>query len=100
LAIVQKNAPELGHAGRDAGLDFAIAEDCEVHDECDVYTEAYWKLYDEAYADGTAEATVDKLAETVPTSDSLTAEDLQTAIDSMSDWVQQRTAALENVRNS
>lgn len=41
LAIAQKNAPELGEAGRDAGLDFAVAEECEVHAECDAYTEVY-----------------------------------------------------------
>ncbi|WP_116950993.1 endo alpha-1,4 polygalactosaminidase [Jiangella endophytica] len=42
LAIAQKNAPELGDAGRDtAHLDFAIAEECEVHDECAAYTDVY-----------------------------------------------------------
>ncbi len=42
LAIAQKNAPELGTAGRDtAHLDFAIAEECEVHDECAAYTDVY-----------------------------------------------------------
>ncbi|RIQ17816.1 endo alpha-1,4 polygalactosaminidase [Jiangella rhizosphaerae] len=42
LAIAQKNTPELGDAGRDAAdLDFAIAEECEAHDECDAYTDVY-----------------------------------------------------------
>lgn len=39
LAIAQKNASEL--AGRDLGFDFAVAEECEVHHECDAYTRAY-----------------------------------------------------------
>ena len=47
LAIAQKNAigsPEdggLGTAGRDAGLDFAVAEECGEWTECDDYTELY-----------------------------------------------------------
>ncbi|WP_238992344.1 endo alpha-1,4 polygalactosaminidase [Jiangella ureilytica] len=42
LAIAQKNAAELGTAGRDtAHLDFAIAEECEVHAECDDYLAVY-----------------------------------------------------------
>ncbi|WP_199521748.1 endo alpha-1,4 polygalactosaminidase [Jiangella anatolica] len=53
LAIAQKNAPEL----RDAGLDFAIAEECEVHDECDVYTEAYGRhVIEIEYTDNGTEA--------------------------------------------
>lgn len=41
LAIGQKNAAELGSAGRAAGLDFAVAEECEPNAECDAYTGAY-----------------------------------------------------------
>lgn len=63
-----------------------------------VYTEAYWKLFDKVYADGTAADTVAGLAESVPTSDSLSAADLETAIESMSDWVDQRTSALKEAR--
>ena len=63
-----------------------------------VYTEAYWELFDKVYADGTAADTLDRLAESVPTSDSLSAEDLKTAIDTMSDWVNQRTSALKKAR--
>lgn len=39
LAIAQKNSAEL--AAVDLGFDFAVAEECEVHDECSVYTEAF-----------------------------------------------------------
>ena len=41
LAIGQKNTTELGTDGRDAGLDFAIAEECGRYDECSDYTEVY-----------------------------------------------------------
>ncbi len=42
LAIAQKNASELGRAGRkEAGFDFVIAESCQVYDECDAYTKVY-----------------------------------------------------------
>ncbi|MEJ5946548.1 endo alpha-1,4 polygalactosaminidase [Pseudokineococcus basanitobsidens] len=39
LAVAQKNAPELTRSQvRTAGFDFAVAEECEVYDECDAYT--------------------------------------------------------------
>ncbi|MBB1496697.1 endo alpha-1,4 polygalactosaminidase [Paracoccus sp. MC1862] len=41
LASGQKNAVELGRAGRAAGFGFAIAESCEVFGECDSYAEVY-----------------------------------------------------------
>ena len=41
LAIAQKNAPELRGAGRRAGFDFAIAEECQAFSECGAYTRAY-----------------------------------------------------------
>lgn len=34
LAIAQKNTTELGTAGKNAGLDFAIAEECGRYSEC------------------------------------------------------------------
>ena len=37
LAVAQKNTAELGEAGPRLGFDFAIAEECEVYDECDAY---------------------------------------------------------------
>jgi hypothetical protein len=37
LAVAQKNTAELGEAGPELGFDFAIAEECEVYDECDSY---------------------------------------------------------------
>ena len=42
LVVAQKNAAELGRAGHEeAHLDFAVAEECQVHDECDAYTDVY-----------------------------------------------------------
>jgi hypothetical protein len=41
LAIAQKNTAELGDAGRAAGFDFAVAEECGHWDECDSYTDPY-----------------------------------------------------------
>ena len=42
LLIAQKNTSELGTAGRDdVGFDFAVAEECQVYDECDAYTDVY-----------------------------------------------------------
>lgn len=41
LAIAQKNAAELAARRADLGTDFAIAEECQRYDECDVYARAY-----------------------------------------------------------
>ncbi len=42
LAAAQKNASELGPVGKSViGFDFAIAESCQVHDECDNYISVY-----------------------------------------------------------
>ncbi len=42
LAIAQKNTPDLDGAARTrVGFDFAIAEECQVYDECAKYTKIY-----------------------------------------------------------
>lgn len=42
LAIAQKNAAELGRAGRKAAhFDFAVAEECQVYAECSDYMRVY-----------------------------------------------------------
>ncbi len=41
LAIGQKNSTDLGTRGRNAGLDFATAEECGRHNECDYFTGVY-----------------------------------------------------------
>lgn len=57
LAVGQKNNPEIGEAGRTlAGFDFAIAEECEVYDECDAYTSIYNQVLEIEYPDNDPEA--------------------------------------------
>lgn len=42
LLIGQKNTSELGSAGRtELRFDFAVAEECQLHDECDACTDVY-----------------------------------------------------------
>lgn len=41
LAIAQKNTTSFGSAGQRAGLDFAVAEECQDYDECGDYTSVY-----------------------------------------------------------
>jgi len=41
LAVAQKNTAELAPRGRAVGFDFAVAEECQVFNECDAYTAAY-----------------------------------------------------------
>lgn len=41
LAIAQKNTANLSKAAHAAGFDFAIAEQCQVYDECGAYTAVY-----------------------------------------------------------
>lgn len=41
LPIAQKNAAELVSQRAKLGTDFAVAEECNRYDECDVYTEGY-----------------------------------------------------------
>ena len=41
LAIAQKNDTDLGTDGRDAGLDFALAEECGRYGECGDFTDVY-----------------------------------------------------------
>ena len=41
MAIGQKNSVELGRRGKDAGLDFAVVEECQVYDECDGYLKVF-----------------------------------------------------------
>jgi hypothetical protein len=41
LAIAQKNSAEQSKRGQRAGFDFAIAEECQVYNECGHYLKAY-----------------------------------------------------------
>lgn len=52
LVIGQKNAAEFGARGKQAGFDFAVAEECARFEECDSYTKVYGDLViDIEYAD-------------------------------------------------
>ena len=52
LAIGQKNAAEKAQSGRRLGFDFAVAESCQVYDECNAYTDAYGaEVLEVEYAD-------------------------------------------------
>lgn len=60
LAIAQKNAVELAPVGRMIGFDFAIAEECQVYDECDGYTATYGdEVYEIEYDDNGGQANFD-----------------------------------------
>jgi hypothetical protein len=41
LAIAQKNSAEIVDRRAELGTDFVVTEECNVYDECDVYTGAY-----------------------------------------------------------
>jgi hypothetical protein len=44
LAIAQKNSAEIVGRRAEMGFDFAVAEECNVWDECDVYVDGYGDL--------------------------------------------------------
>ena len=44
LAIAQKNTSELASQGRAIGFDFAVVEECQVYNECNVYIKTYGRL--------------------------------------------------------
>jgi hypothetical protein len=52
LAIAQKNSAEQSTQGATLGFDFAIAEECQVYNECDHYLKAYGdEVYEIEYTD-------------------------------------------------
>jgi hypothetical protein len=52
LAIAQKNDPSIAPRGRSIGFDFAIAEECQVYDECGAFTSTYGRrVYEVEYVD-------------------------------------------------
>lgn len=64
-----------------------------------VYEDAYWDLFEQMYGSGRALELLDNLASTVPVTDGLTAESLQTSIDTTRSWIDERTTTLDNLRN-
>jgi hypothetical protein len=53
LLVGQKNTSELGPTGRtEVGFDFAVAEECQVYDECEAYADVYGdRVVEIEYAD-------------------------------------------------
>ncbi|MHA3702165.1 endo alpha-1,4 polygalactosaminidase [Jatrophihabitans sp. YIM 134969] len=57
LPIGQKNSADLGTRGRDVGFDFAVAEECQVYEECGDYTDVYGdEVFEIEYTDNGEEA--------------------------------------------
>lgn len=65
-----------------------------------LYHDAYWQLYDQMYADGRAHALLDEIAATVPVTDGLSATELADKVAAMHSWIDQRTEALAELRES
>ncbi len=64
LAIGQKNAGDLGTKGREAGFDFAVAEECQLYEECGDYTDVYGgRVYEIEYTDNPESAYTDACAD-------------------------------------
>lgn len=63
------------------------------------YHEAYWQLYQEMFADGNAQRLLDEIAVTIPVTDGLDAEDVDSAVATMRQWIDDRVAALEALEN-
>lgn len=60
MAIGQKNTAELASQGRAIGFDFAVVEECQVYNECDVYIKTYGRLVIEIeYTDNGSNAFVE-----------------------------------------
>lgn len=62
------------------------------------YDGVYWDLYDKMYRNGHALALLDEIADSIPITDGLTQQDLTVAVDSMREWIAQRSEVLEKAR--
>ncbi|GAB6919584.1 hypothetical protein JCM9803A_00340 [Rhodococcus erythropolis] len=63
----------------------------------ELYERTYWDLFEQMYQSGRATEILDSLAMSIPTSDELTAETLQSSIDQMRTWIIERTSALNEL---
>ncbi|MCD2107067.1 CotH kinase family protein [Rhodococcus erythropolis] len=63
----------------------------------ELYEKTYWDLFEQMYQSGRSTEILDSLATSIPTSDELTAETLQSSIDQMRTWIVQRTSALNEL---
>jgi spore coat protein CotH len=62
------------------------------------YRAVYWDLYDQMYANGTANALLDEIAATVPISDGLDEQALLSAVDTVREWIAVRVVSLDTAR--
>ncbi|MDO0977411.1 CotH kinase family protein [Mycolicibacterium frederiksbergense] len=60
--------------------------------------EAYWALYDQMYANGTANALLDEIAAAVPITDGLEKQTLSRAVDTVREWIAERMNTLDAAR--
>jgi len=63
-----------------------------------MYEATYWELAEQIYDSGLASELLDRLAETVPVSDGLSAKTLKSKVAEMRTWIDQRTTALTDLR--
>lgn len=66
----------------------------------EVYRDVYWDLYDQMYADGTANALLGDIAAAVPITDGLDEQQLSKAVDTISAWITQRMNSLDAARSA
>ena len=62
------------------------------------YDAAYWELYDQMFADGTAKALLGDIAEAIPITDGLDGQQLSTAVATTGAWITQRMESLDAAR--
>lgn len=65
----------------------------------DRYDEAYWQLYEQMYGSGRAHAVLDEIAASVPVTEGLSAEDLDAAVTTLRQWIDERISALDALKN-
>ncbi len=63
------------------------------------YHAAYWQLYEKMYGSGRAQTLLDEIATSIPITDGLSAEDLDTAAATMRQWIDERVSALDALNN-
>lgn len=60
----------------------------------EIYEQAYWELYEEMYGSGKALELLDEIAASIPETDAVTADEINTEVTSMREWITARTEAL------
>ncbi|WP_167382154.1 CotH kinase family protein [Corynebacterium suranareeae] len=60
----------------------------------EIYEQVYWELYEEMYGSGKALEVLDEIAASIPETDAVTADEINTEVISMREWIAARTEAL------